>query len=114
MSTFISFREAAQRLGVHENTVRRYADRGLIRAIRLPSGVRRLRRTDVEAMQPGEASANAAAVDHPPVTLDELVERAGAQPVNDLAALARPDLWDSDEDVDRFIALTRAERDDDR
>ena len=117
MSTFISFREAAQRLGVHENTVRRYADRGLIRAVRLPSGVRRLRRTDVEAMQPGspgEASATVGAVDHPPVTLDELVGRAGAEPVNDLTALARPGLWDSDEDVDRFIALTRAERDYDR
>jgi excisionase family DNA binding protein len=117
MSTFISFREAAQRLGVHENTVRRYADRGLIRAVRLPSGVRRLRRTDVEAMQPrlpGEASATVGAVNQPPVTLDELVERARAQPVNDLAALARPDLWDSDEDADRFIALTRTERDHDR
>jgi excisionase family DNA binding protein len=114
MSTFISFREAAQRLGVHENTVRRYADRGLIRAVRLPSGVRRLRRTDVEAMQPGSPDRASAMVDRPTATLDELVARAGAGPVSDLAALARPDLWDSDEDVDRFIALTRAERDHDR
>jgi excisionase family DNA binding protein len=117
MSTFISFREAAQRLGVHENTVRRYADRGLIRAVRLPSGVRRLRRTDVEAMQPGspdDASAAESAVDGPTATLDEIVEGAGAGPISDLAALARPDLWDSDEAVDQFIALTRIERDHDR
>jgi excisionase family DNA binding protein len=116
MSTFISFREAAQRLGVHENTVRRYADRGLIRAVRLPSGVRRLRRTDVEAMQPwpSEASAAIAAIDRPTARLDEIVDAAGAGPIGDLAALARPDLWESDEDVDRFIALTRAERDNDR
>jgi excisionase family DNA binding protein len=116
MSTFISFREAAQRLGVHENTVRRYADRGLIRAVRLPSGVRRLRRADVEAMQPppDEASAAGAAIDRPTATLDEIVEATGAGPISDLAALARPDLWDSDEEVDRFIALTRTERDHDR
>lgn len=115
MSTFISFREAAQRLGVHENTVRRYADRGLIRAVRLPSGVRRLRRTDVEAMQPSpDEASSVAAIDRPTATLDEIVEAAGAGPIGDLAALARPDLWDSNEDVDRFIALTRTERDHDR
>ena len=93
MSTFISFREAAQRLGVHENTVRRYADRGLIRAVRLPSGIRRLRRTDVEAMQqPGsdQASATVGSVDRPTATLDELVGRASARPAHDLAVLARP------------------------
>lgn len=116
MSTFISFREAAQRLGVHENTVRRYADRGLIRAVRLPSGVRRLRRTDVEAMQPSpdEASVTVAATDRPTATLDEIVEAAGAGPIRDLAALARPGLWDSEEDAERFIAVTRTERDHDR
>ena len=116
MSTFISFREAAQRLGVHENTVRRYADRGLIRAVRLPSGVRRLRRTDVEAMQssPDDTSAPVAAMDRSTATLDEIIEAAGAGPITDLAVLARPDLWDSEEDVDRFIALTRTERDHDR
>jgi excisionase family DNA binding protein len=116
MSTFISFREAAQRLGVHENTVRRYADRGLIRAVRLPSGVRRLRRTDVEALQPSsdEAAAAVGDLDRPTATLDEIVERAGGATISDLQALARPDLWDSDEAVDRFIALTRIERDHDR
>jgi excisionase family DNA binding protein len=46
----ITIRDAARRLGVHENTVRRYVDRGLIRARRLPSGVRRLQREDVEVM----------------------------------------------------------------
>lgn len=68
MSTFISFREAAKRLGVHENTVRRYADRGLIGAVLLLSGVRRLRRSDVEAMQPGspdDASPTVRAIDSP-------------------------------------------------
>ncbi|MDQ3677845.1 MAG: excisionase family DNA-binding protein [Actinomycetota bacterium] len=117
MSTYISFREAAQRLGVHENTVRRYADRGLIRAVRLPSGVRRLQRTDVEAMRPrapDEHSASLSGGDRPIATLDELIARSGAAPISDLATLARPELWDTDEDVDRFIALTLAERERDR
>ncbi|MBA2766958.1 MAG: helix-turn-helix domain-containing protein, partial [Solirubrobacterales bacterium] len=49
---YISVREAARLLGVHDNTVRRYADRGMLRVARLPSGVRRLVRDDVEALTP--------------------------------------------------------------
>lgn len=44
-------REVARMLGVHENTVRRWEGRGLLRAVRLPSGVRRFRQEDVEAMR---------------------------------------------------------------
>jgi excisionase family DNA binding protein len=44
-------RQAAQALGVHENTIRRWAERGLLHAVRLPSGVRRFRPEDVEAMR---------------------------------------------------------------
>ena len=44
-------REAARALGVSENTIRRWQDRGLIPAVRLPSGVRRFRRADIEAAQ---------------------------------------------------------------
>jgi len=44
-------REVAQALGVHENTIRRWEERGLLRAVRLPSGVRRFRPEDVEAMR---------------------------------------------------------------
>lgn len=46
-------RAAARYLGVHENTVRRWEEAGLIRAIRLPSGVRRFRRDDVERLRAG-------------------------------------------------------------
>jgi len=42
-------REAAQALGVSENTIRRWEERGLIPAVRLPSGVRRFRPEDIEA-----------------------------------------------------------------
>lgn len=44
-------REAARELGFHENTLRRYEEAGLIRAVRLPSGVRRFRPEDVAALQ---------------------------------------------------------------
>ena len=42
-------REAARALGVSENTIRRWEERGLIPAVRLPSGVRRFRPEDIEA-----------------------------------------------------------------
>jgi len=42
---------AASRLGVHENTIRNWTNQGLIRAVRLPGGHRRLRVTDVERVR---------------------------------------------------------------
>lgn len=51
MSSLMQVREAARVLGVHENTVRRWEERGLLRAVRLPSGVRRFRPEDVEALR---------------------------------------------------------------
>jgi excisionase family DNA binding protein len=42
-------RQAARALGVHENTLRRWEEAGYIRALRLPSGVRRFREEDVVA-----------------------------------------------------------------
>lgn len=47
----LQVRQAASALGVHENTLRRWADRGLISAVRLPSGVRRFREEDITAMR---------------------------------------------------------------
>lgn len=51
MSTLMQVREAARHLGVHENTLRRWEERGLISAVRLPSGVRRFRAEDIEGMR---------------------------------------------------------------
>jgi excisionase family DNA binding protein len=51
MTQLMKVREAARTLGVHENTVRRWEERGLLRAVRLPSGVRRFRPEDVEALR---------------------------------------------------------------
>jgi excisionase family DNA binding protein len=47
--TLMQVREAARALGVSENTIRRWQERGLIPAVRLPSGVRRFRPEDIEA-----------------------------------------------------------------
>jgi excisionase family DNA binding protein len=48
----LNVRETAQALGVHENTIRNWEARGLLRAIRLPgSGFRRFSSTDVERLR---------------------------------------------------------------
>jgi excisionase family DNA binding protein len=47
----LQVRQAARGLGVHENTLRRWEERGFIRAVHLPSGVRRFRAEDVEALK---------------------------------------------------------------
>lgn len=46
----LGVREAARRLGVHENTLRRWEASGLIHAVRLPTGVRRFREEDVQRL----------------------------------------------------------------
>jgi putative resolvase len=46
----LGVREAARRLGVHENTLRRWEQAGLIRAVKLPTGVRRFRAEDIERL----------------------------------------------------------------
>jgi excisionase family DNA binding protein len=114
--TYVTLREAAESLGVHESTVRRYADRGLIAAARLPSGVRRLRRADVEALKrraggfdPGLSEPTA-----PSVTIATLAREQGVQPLTTSSALADPDIWESNEEVNRFNATIRSERDRDR
>ena len=43
--------EAADLLGVHDSTLRRWADEGRLPAIRFPSGVRRFRADDVEHLR---------------------------------------------------------------
>lgn len=51
VAELMQVREAARALGVSENTIRRWEERGLIPAVRLPSGVRRFRRADIETAQ---------------------------------------------------------------
>lgn len=49
---FLNVRETAEALGVHENTIRNWEARGLLRAVRLPgSGFRRFTKVDVERLR---------------------------------------------------------------
>jgi excisionase family DNA binding protein len=49
--TTITIKEAAERLDVHENTVRNWIDRQLLDSYRLPSGHRRLLLSEVERVE---------------------------------------------------------------
>jgi len=49
---FMNVRETAEQLGVHENTIRNWHERGQLHAIKLPgSGFRRFPREEVERMR---------------------------------------------------------------
>lgn len=50
MSDFISVNEIAQRFGISRMTVTRWADDGILPCLKLPTGTRRFRRADIEAM----------------------------------------------------------------
>lgn len=76
MSSLMQVREAARVLGVHENTVRRWEERGLLRAVRLPSGVRRFRPEDVEALREQMFSG------FPPLRADDDVVPGRATPID--------------------------------
>lgn len=48
----LSVRETARRLGVHENTIRNWQERGVLRAVKLPgSGYRRFDLQEVERLR---------------------------------------------------------------
>jgi excisionase family DNA binding protein len=49
--TTIPISEAAERLGVHENTVRNWIDQGLLGGYRTPTGRRKLRLDSVERLE---------------------------------------------------------------
>ncbi|MCW3050225.1 MAG: MerR family transcriptional regulator [Solirubrobacterales bacterium] len=76
MSPLMQVREAARVLGVHENTLRRWEQRGLIQAVRLPSGVRRFRPEDIEHLRERMFSGFAR------LTIDDDVVDVRATPVD--------------------------------
>ena len=47
----LTIAEAARELGVHQNTLRRWADAGMIPVTRLPSGYRRWSREQIEEIK---------------------------------------------------------------
>jgi excisionase family DNA binding protein len=110
----LGVREAAELLGVHENTLRRWETAGIITAVRLPTGQRRFRPEEVEklvaSMRTGfslrtregaEAVANLAHLANRKTTLEELDdERYGIEPDGTLRL-------DIDEDTFEFLTARR-------
>jgi excisionase family DNA binding protein len=78
----LQVREAAEELGVHQNTLRRWEEAGYIRAVKLPSGVRRFRSEDVGRLR-GKMNRNI--VDHEGVSI---ASPEGASAIRTLTALA--------------------------
>ena len=50
MESFLRMREAAETLGVHEQTIRNWDEAGKIRTIRSPGGQRKIPRSEIERM----------------------------------------------------------------
>jgi excisionase family DNA binding protein len=65
MST-LNVRETARVLGVHPNTVRNWADKGILKGFRLPgSGFRRFSREEIERMRSEMLNSTAPMVEQP-------------------------------------------------
>ncbi len=47
----LTISEAARQIGVHQNTLRGWADRGLVPVVKLPSGYRRFKPSDIERVR---------------------------------------------------------------
>ncbi len=47
----LTISEAARRLGVHQKTLRGWADKGLVPHVKLPSGHRRFTEADIERLR---------------------------------------------------------------
>lgn len=66
---FLNVRQAAKELGVHENTIRNWEEKGLLHGIRLPgSGFRRFPREEIERMRREMFESYAPAVEIPEST----------------------------------------------
>jgi excisionase family DNA binding protein len=64
----LNVRQTAARLGVHENTIRNWERRGLLRAVKLPgSGYRRFDAAEVDRMRDEMTSTLAPAIEGPTI-----------------------------------------------
>ncbi len=76
-SALLNVRDTARVLGVHENTVRNWEERGILRAVRLPgSGYRRFAVQDVERLRTEMFEQLAPAIEGPVVNSGR--ERSGS------------------------------------
>jgi excisionase family DNA binding protein len=77
MQGLLQVREAANALGVHENTLRRWEEKGYLQAVKLPTGVRRFRAEDIRGLRERMFSGFA-----PLHNSDELDSAADAKPID--------------------------------
>lgn len=106
LSSYYTLKRAAQQLGVHEQTLRSWERRGIIRMARLPrSGYRRVPVEEVERLQAEMAAERCPGVTmHPPRTDAESQAQARV-----LAAEVRVQMAEGDSDVsfDDFMQTQR-------
>ena len=76
-SEFMNVRQAAEHLGVHENTIRNWEDSGVLRGIRLPgSGFRRFPTEEIERMRREMFESYAPATEIPSETRSDVRGRS--------------------------------------
>ena len=103
-SPVVTMKEAARILGVHQQTIRGWERRGLIRLVRLPgSGYRRVPRVEVERL----VSQMTASAD--PFWDGRNAQAQGIRPVRSVDDLWA-DFWPEDESVEEFRDTVRAWR----
>ena len=89
----LNVRDTARTLGVHENTIRNWEERGILRAVRLPgSGYRRFSVQDVERLRTQMFEQLAPATEGPVVNTGR--KRSGRPRLrrrNRIARASRPD-----------------------
>jgi len=48
---FLTISQAAERLGIHVNTLRAWSDKGLVQHVKLPSGYRRFPTSEIDRLR---------------------------------------------------------------
>lgn len=106
-TVYITLKRAAQRLGVHEQTLRSWERRGLIRMARLPqSGYRRVPEEEVLRLQKAMVAPKTGRrvrIEVPSQNAESLTE------ANRLAELVRAELvqWESQTSFDELMQMRR-------
>jgi excisionase family DNA binding protein len=107
-SSTVTMKEAARMLGVHQQTIRSWEKRGLIRLVRLPgSGYRRVPRAEIERLLPQMSAFTDSFWDGQSVQV--IAQAQGVRPVQSVDDLWA-DFWPEDESVEEFRRTVRTWR----
>ncbi|MFQ6099706.1 MAG: MerR family DNA-binding transcriptional regulator [Anaerolineae bacterium] len=107
-SSTVTMKKAAQVLGIHQETIRNWEKRGLIRLVRLPgSGYRRVPRAEIERLLSQMAAPSDPFWDGQ--TARAVARAQGVRPVQSIDDLWA-DFWPEDESVEEFRETIHAWR----